>query len=78
VGRAVQQPRVVLRRAGLQILQLRWRALDEEHDYGLRDIGPAVTLKRKRSVKAPAQAAARSVTAGCQFQGRSAVMWRAG
>jgi hypothetical protein len=33
---------------------------------------------RKRSVKAPAQAAARSVTAGCQFQGRSAVMWRAG
>jgi RNA-directed DNA polymerase len=35
-------------------------------------------LKRKRSASGPAQAAAQTASSGCQFQGRSSAMRRAG
>ena len=39
---------------------------------------PFVMNQRKRSVSGPAQAAARVASSGCQFQGRSSAMRRAG
>ena len=42
------------------------------------DIGRLPKVQDKRSVSGPAQAAARVASSGCQFQGRSSAMRRAG
>jgi fatty-acyl-CoA synthase len=67
------------------------RALLEHEDHPKRrlgamrtglTIGPpediAMTIEGKHSLSGPAQAAARVLSTGCQFHGRSSVMHRAG
>jgi hypothetical protein len=60
--------------------ELEWTPLLELELIPLPELEliPLLELDCKRSVSGPAQAAARVLSTGCQFQGRSSVMRRAG